>query len=129
MSDITQPEQKSKKSIGTWFRNLRTVSKFRLILFGIAVLVAPFAIYAGLDEPNQAKAGDCMAGQSTSDLRMVECTDAAAEWKVLGRLEGKSEADHNDTVCAAYPETEASFYEDGRRFRKGYILCLGAAAK
>jgi hypothetical protein len=129
MSHSTDSEPKSKRSIGTWFRGLRPISKFRVILFGIAVLVAPFAIYAGLDEPNQAKAGDCMAGQSTSDLRMVECADTAAEWKVLGRLEGKSEADHNDTVCAAYPETEASFYQDGRRFRKGFILCLGPAGQ
>ncbi|MFC6020027.1 hypothetical protein ACFP2T_28015 [Plantactinospora solaniradicis] len=127
MSHFTGPEQKSKRSIGTWFRGLRPISKFRVVLFGIAILVAPFAIYFGLDEPNQAEVGDCMAGQSASELRTVECTDAAAEWKVLGRLTGKTEADHNDAACAAYPETEASFYEDGRRFRKGFILCLGPA--
>ncbi|MDW5326487.1 hypothetical protein [Plantactinospora sp. KLBMP9567] len=87
--------------------------------------MAPFAIYLGLDEPNQAEAGDCMAGQTVSELRTVDCADSGAQWTVLARLEGKTEADHNDAACAAHPETEASFFEDGRRFRKGFILCLG----
>ncbi|GAA3731517.1 hypothetical protein GCM10022225_11730 [Plantactinospora mayteni] len=125
MSNVTGAEQRPKKSIVTWFRGLRPISKFRVVLFGIAVLVAPFAIYLGLDEPNQAEAGDCMAGQTVSELRTVDCADGAAQWKVLARLEGKTEADHNDAACAAHPETEASFFEDGRRFAKGFILCLG----
>jgi hypothetical protein len=117
---------RSKKSIGTWFSGLSGKSKFRVILFGVAILVLPFAIYLGLDEPSQAEAGDCMAGQSANDLRIVECTDAVAEWTVLARLEGKSEADlNNDQTCGAYPETEASFYQNGRRSSKGFILCLG----
>jgi hypothetical protein len=95
------------------------------VLFAIAILAIPFAVYFGLDEPNQAAVGDCMAGQSASDLRIVECGDSSAEWKVLGRLGGKTEADHNDEACSAYPETAASFYQDGRRFSKGFILCLG----
>lgn len=124
-----EPRQRPKKSLGTWFGGLSGVGKFRVILFAAALLVLPFAIYLGLDEPNQAEAGDCMAGQSTSDLRIVECNDSAAQWKVLGRLEGKTEADHNDQACSAYPGTAASFYQDGRRFRKGFILCLGPATK
>jgi hypothetical protein len=98
-----------------------------VILFGVAILVLPFAVYLGLDEPNQADVGDCMAGKSASDLRIVSCGDAGAEWKVLGRLEGKTEADQTNEVCGAYPGTAASFYQDGRRFRKGFILCLGPA--
>ncbi|MEN3613730.1 hypothetical protein AAH979_29795 [Plantactinospora sp. ZYX-F-223] len=129
MSNFTGPEQRSKRSIATWFRGLRPIGKFRVVLFGIAVLVAPFAIYLGLDEPNQAEAGDCMAGQTVSELRTVDCADSGARWTVLARLEGKTEADHNDAACAAHPETEASFFEDGRRFRKGFILCLGPVGK
>jgi hypothetical protein len=130
MSDVTNPEQqKSKKSIGSWFRGLRPRNKFRVVLLVIVILVAPFAIYFGLDEPSQAEVGDCMAGASATDLRTVECTDAAADWKVLGRLTGKTEADFTDAACAAFPATEVSFFEDGRRFSKGYILCLGPAGQ
>jgi hypothetical protein len=122
------PAQQPKKSIGSWFGGLSGANKFRTILFVVALLVAPVAIYMGLDEPNQAEVGDCMAGKDASDLRTVECTDAAAQWRVLGRLEGKTESDYNsETACAAFPDTAASFYQDGRRLRKGFILCLGPA--
>ncbi|GAB3799903.1 LppU/SCO3897 family protein [Micromonospora zhanjiangensis] len=122
------PAQQPKKTLGDRFRGLSTVGKFRVVVLIVALLVAPFAIYAGLDEPNQAKVGDCMAGKGADDLHTVKCTDTAAEWKVLGRLEGKTEADHDrGDACNAFPDTGASFYQDGRRFRKGFILCLGPA--
>jgi hypothetical protein len=116
-----------KKSLGSWFSGLSGKGKFRVILFAAAILVLPFAIYLGLDEPTQAEVGDCMAGQSATDLRIVACSDASAEWIVLARLEGKTAADLNDEACGANPETAASFYQDGARFRKGFILCLGPA--
>jgi hypothetical protein len=117
-----------KRSLGSWFSGLSTKNKFRVILVAVTVLVLPFAIYLGLDEPNQADVGDCMAGKGASDLRIVSCSDASAEWKVLGRLEGKTKADQ-DGACNAHAGTTASFYQDGRRFRKGFILCLGPAKK
>ena len=46
----------------------------------------------------------------------------------LGRLEGKTEADYNSEGGSAQPDT-AAFYQDGRRFRKGFILCLGPAGQ
>ncbi|WP_147456953.1 LppU/SCO3897 family protein [Micromonospora pisi] len=97
-----------------------------MVLLAVAILVAPFAIYLGLDEPSQANVGECMAGQSVNDLRTVECTDPAATWRVLDRLDDKTETDYDNGACGAHPDTAASFYQDGRRFRKGFILCLGA---
>jgi hypothetical protein len=118
---------RQKRSLGRWFKGLSAKNKFRVILFAVTLLVLPFAVYLGLDEPNQADVGDCMAGKSGSALRIVSCGEASAEWKVLGRLEGKTEADQNEGACRAYAGTTASFYQDGRRFRKGFILCLGPA--
>ena len=122
----TAPEQGPKRSVGNWFRGLRPIGKFRVVLVAVALLVAPFAIYLGLDEPSQASVGECMTGQSATDLRTVECTDPAATWRVLDRLNGKTESDYDEAACGAHPDTAASFYQDGRRFRKGFILCLGA---
>lgn len=122
------PAQRPKRSVRTWFRDLSGIGKMRVLLVVAAVIAAPFAIYLGMDEPNQAKAGDCMAGASESDLRVVECADPSAQWTVLARLEGKTEADQAN-ACQDHSGTEASFYQDGRRFRKGFILCLGPAQK
>ncbi|HEX6967285.1 MAG TPA: hypothetical protein VF174_00430 [Micromonosporaceae bacterium] len=121
MSDTTpQP----KKSLVDRFSELSPKGKLRIALGAVAVIALPFAFYAGLDEPNQAEVGDCMAGQNANDLRIVECADPTVEWKVVARLEGMTAADQTDDVCADHPDAEASFYMDGRRFRKGFILCL-----
>jgi len=125
----TTPSPRRKGSLGSWFAGLSLTGKIRTVAFVIALIVAPFAIYLGLDEPNQAEAGDCMAGQSASALRIVECTDPAAQWKVLARLEGKTESDHTDSACRDHPGTAESFLQDGRRWRKGFILCLGPVGK
>jgi len=120
------PPARPRRSLLTWFSNLSWKGKLRVGLIAVAVVGAPIAIYLGMDEPTRAKVGDCMSGRTESDLRIVECTDAAAEWTVVARLEGKTAADHDDEACAAYPNAAASFYVDGGRRSKGFVLCLAA---
>src|SRR5690606_22445512 len=115
---------KPKRSLLTWFGNLSWKGKLRVGLVAVAVVAMPIAVYLGRDEPARAKVGDCMAGQTASDLRIVECADVAAEWTVVARLEGMTAADQDDDVCAASPNAAASFYMDGSRRSKGFILCL-----
>src|SRR6266540_2117670 len=46
--------------------------------------------------PANAKVGDCMVGQSAKALKKIDCGDSKAEWTVVGRLEGKTEAETKD---------------------------------
>jgi hypothetical protein len=121
-----EPQQAPKKSLLTWFNGLSGRGKFRVFLVAAAVIVLPFAIYLGLDAPSQAKAGDCMTGQTETELRIVACNESP-DWKVLARLDNKTASDNLDEACGSYPDYQAAFYQDGARFSKGFILCLGPA--
>ena len=120
------PEKRSPIARVTgWFAGLSWRGKLRVVILAIVLVVTPIVLYNGMDEPGRAKAGDCMAGQNEDDLRMVDCSDAAAEWTVLSRLDDMTEADHTEAACSAFPATEASYFQSDRSGDDGFILCLG----
>lgn len=128
-SALTTPAEKPQGNAFTrWFKGQSTVGKIRIIVVALLVVVGgPIAYFAAQSAPSSAKVGDCMKGQSENDLKIVACTDPAAVWVVLGRVADKTEAqlnDPNDDSCAAYPTTEAGYWE-GEKGKKGFILCLG----
>lgn len=100
--------------------------------------VIAIAVIAGLGyaydrftgDPDVAGVGDCLVGAGADDLKVVECSDATAQHKVLGKVDGTSEASFNGSggaqVCAPYAETESAFWK-GEKSGKGYVLCLGPA--
>lgn len=80
--------------------------------------------------PETAKVGDCMAGQTSNDLKTVKCDDASAEHKVVGKVEDQTEAQFqaSDNPCTAYPTAE-TFYWEGKKGGSGYVLCLEPVKK
>lgn len=102
------------------------MGKIRII--GVALLVVvggPIAYFAAQSAPSAANIGDCMNGQTENSLKKVDCTDASAEWVVVGRLSDKTEAQFDDDSCAAYPTAEFGYWE-GTQGSTGFILCLEA---
>ena len=116
-------------------------------LLGIVGAIVAFAVVAGLkfgfanlfadkDETAEAKAGDCIAELPTSlgeeetkvsGAKVVECTDTAAVYNVVGRVEGQTEAQASSgEACNQYFKEG----EDGYVFYSikpgstGYLLCL-----
>ncbi|MEV7229381.1 MULTISPECIES: hypothetical protein [Polymorphospora] len=79
--------------------------------------------------PSTANVGDCMVGQSADDLKTIDCGDATAEWKVVGKISDKTEIEAKDveTVCAAHPTTQVNYWE-GKPGAKGDVLCLEPVA-
>jgi hypothetical protein len=75
-----------------------------------------------------AKVGECLAGQSADDLKVVECTDAKAEHKVVGKAEDKTESEATGSACEAYPTAESVFWW-GKEGGKGDVLCLEPVKK
>jgi hypothetical protein len=80
--------------------------------------------------PETAKVGDCMAGQTSDELKTVKCDDASAEHKVVGKVEDQTEAQFQqaDNPCTAYPTAE-TFYWEGKKGGNGYVLCLEPVKK
>lgn len=93
----------------------------------IAAVVIVIVLVLRQSDPDSAKVGDCMAGSSAENLKVVKCTDAKAQYKVVGKVENKSQTDfsiNSAGICKAYPTAESAFWK-GERGGKGYVLCLG----
>jgi hypothetical protein len=123
-------------------------------LFGVLGVIVALCVAAGIrvaigggldalgfgDNTAEAQAGDCIAdleappeGETVeaSGARVVDCSSADAKFRVVGRVENKTEAEFNADnagdlkICAdAGFEAEAEFWS-GREGGSGYILCLG----
>ena len=117
-------EKPQGNALARWFKRQSTMGKIRIIGFVLLVVVGgPIAYFASQSAPSAANVGDCMSGQSADALKKVECTDASAEWVVVGRLSDMTEAQFDDNSCAAYPTTEFAYWE-GKRGQTGFVLCL-----
>ncbi|MBF8187327.1 hypothetical protein ITP53_16620 [Nonomuraea sp. K274] len=95
---------------------------------GAVVLAGGAYVYNQLTgAPTTAEAGDCMAGATANELKVVECADSTATLTVAGRIESKTqqewEADEEGEMCSAFPDAEQSFWE-GEEGKTGYVLCL-----
>src|SRR6266702_4076460 len=89
-------------------------------------------------DPNNAKVGDCLAGETmdrstakeVTNIKIVRCDAADAKYKVVGIVAGKTEAQFNveDNICAAYPSAVSELWQ-GRTGQVGSVLCLAPAEK
>ncbi|MFF2073210.1 hypothetical protein ACFVXG_00460 [Kitasatospora sp. NPDC058162] len=77
-----------------------------------------------------AAPGDCVqqtggTKEGTQDFKVVDCTDSKASYRVLGKLDHRTEPSDASTSCDPWPATTAAFWEQTTRTGDGYILCLG----
>ncbi|GAA1518187.1 LppU/SCO3897 family protein [Kribbella lupini] len=70
---------------------------------------------------SEAKAGDCVQNAGTAadpDVKVVDCSSAEAEYKVLGRVSSSV-----SRTCDLYQDATVTYTE--KRGSTGYTLCLG----
>jgi hypothetical protein len=119
---------------------LRTI----LIVVGALLLLfcigGGFAIYkvvtsANDTDPEAAKVGACLSGDSLAsqapdqfkevNLNVVDCTDSKADYKVVGRVEKKTQAEANvQSICNPFSTAEFVYWQ-GQPGKQGTVLCLG----
>jgi hypothetical protein len=105
-------------------------SPVRRVVIGL-VVVAVIAVLAFIgrlvtDNPDVAGTGDCLSGGSAAELKVVDCADAGAEYKVVGKVDGKSQADFRTggaSFCRPFQGATRAFWK-GTVGGNGYILCL-----
>jgi hypothetical protein len=110
---------------------LAIVGAFLLLCcIGGVALAVQSDIFGG--SAGNADVGDCLSGKSIdqssdrfqeADLEVVECSDADAKYKVVGKVEGKTQAQATDAVCKPFTGAELIYWE-GRAGEKGTVLCL-----
>jgi hypothetical protein len=100
---------------------------------GVILAVVNWDSISGGD-PGSSKAGDCLGGKAIdqssdefqeADLKVVKCSDGDAKYKVVGRVEDKTqtEAQTDENVCSAFADA-TSLYWQGQKGKKGVVLCL-----
>jgi hypothetical protein len=97
------------------------------IVIAVVILAALVGIplYLARDDADTAKVGDCVAQTGSSSVHVVACNDATAEYKVVGRVEDKTETEAGISACGPFEEQGAEqSYWQGERGKQGFVLCL-----
>jgi len=101
----------------------------QLIALGVLlVLVAGFfgaAWFFTRDNGDRAKVGDCVKPSGTDSVKIVSCSSPDAAYKVVGRLDGKTQVEAELSACDGFPGADAVFWE-GKAGDKGLVLCLAS---
>jgi hypothetical protein len=97
-----------------------------LVLVALAVSGIALAVgHHGSDQSLSAKQGDCLSGESDTDLKRVSCGDTGVKWTVIGVVQNKTQDEAKQQACAPWPQSEASYWES-RNGKTGFVLCLAA---
>jgi hypothetical protein len=79
-----------------------------------------------------AKVGDCLSGKAIdrsserfqeTELEVVECSDGDARFKVVGKVDDKTQGQANEELCRQFTGAEVIYWE-GRDGESGTVLCL-----
>jgi hypothetical protein len=102
---------------------------FTAIIVAAAIVFGIVAFIKSRSEPAATKVGDCMVGQTAKTLKKIDCSDGTAEWKVVGRVADKTEAETTvEDTCTQWPDTEVVYWQ-GKKGQKGFALCLAPTKK
>ena len=75
--------------------------------------------------PEAASVGDCVRQTGTDSVWVVECGDPSATFKVVGRVENKTQVEASLSACDPYAGQGAvQVYWSGKLGERGYVLCL-----
>jgi hypothetical protein len=112
-----KPPGRSRAVLAGW--GLLALVVVALAVTGIAIAFG----HHGSDQSLRAKQGDCLSGESDTDLKRVSCGDAAVKWTVVGVVQDKTQNEAKQQACSPWPQSEASYWES-RNGKTGFVLCL-----
>lgn len=93
-----------------------------LLVVGIGVGVW----FARKGDPDAAAVGDCVSRSGGESVKVVECTDAKATYKIVGKVNNKSQVEfsiNSSKICKPFAESKSAYWK-GESGGKGYVLCL-----
>ncbi|HEX5741476.1 MAG TPA: hypothetical protein VFY17_07995 [Pilimelia sp.] len=105
-----------------------------MLVIGIAAIVLAGAVgwqiarHLAYEPEPRAAVGECLVGAQPREMKRVACSDPAARWTVLGKVDQITERQFqaDNGLCQAHPAAEYTFWEAAdRKNAKGYALCLG----
>jgi hypothetical protein len=109
----------------------RAGKRRQLILLAILLVLSAVCFvgiwFATRGNATNAKVGDCMHQTGTDEIKIVKCDDPEADFKVVGRVEGKEQIESTisiTSVCDQWKDQTTNTYWQGERGKKGTVLCL-----
>jgi hypothetical protein len=109
-------------------RPRRSKRRQLIVLTIFLVLVVAFFGFVWLQtrhSPATAKAGDCVRQTGANSVRVVACDDPSATFKVVGRVDNKTQVEADLSACDPYTAQGAEqYYWSGEPGKTGYVLCL-----
>jgi hypothetical protein len=96
-----------------------------IVGIGVVLLIGLVARQVTGD-PDTAAVGECLSGATADDLKVVECADSTAEYKVVGKVDDKTQTEANlngGQICRPFTGAERIFWK-GEQGGSGYVLCL-----
>jgi len=93
------------------------------VLVVLVAVVALVSAYFRKTEAVSAKVGDCIQQTDTNSIKIVDCADANATLKVVGRVENKTRIEADINACDAFADADSVYWE-GKDGEPGLVLCL-----
>ena|SRR5690349_4539049 len=109
--------------------------KRRQRIVGIVTIIVVLGILGGVlwatrHNASTAKVGDCMKQTGENSLKVVKCDDPKASFKVVGKVENKTQTDAQFSACDPFEaQKPESVYWEGESGKTGYVLCLAKTGK
>ena len=96
----------------------------------IVVVLAIIGVVLYFTRSNAASTavGDCVAQTGSNSISKVACDDPKATFKVVGRVEDKTQIESSISACKDFQGAESSYWE-GEFGKKGLVLCLAKITK
>ena len=109
--------------------------KRRQRIVGIVTIVVVLGLLGAVflatrHNASTAKVGDCMKQTGENSLEVVKCDDPNAGFKVVGKVENKTQTEAQFSACDPFAaQKPESVYWEGESGKTGYVLCLAKTGK
>ena len=101
-------------------RRATVIAYLFLAAFCVGIAAMGFWLWSG--DASRAAAGSCVKADGDS-ITVLGCDESDAEFKVLGRVEDKTQIEAGITACGDYDATEQTYWESSGG-DTGFVLCL-----
>ncbi|BCJ64411.1 LppU/SCO3897 family protein [Polymorphospora rubra] len=126
---MTPPPPPAPPSRGKAFLGGIAKQVIGVVVVLVVIAVGGFIWNNLTGDPSTASVGDCLVGEDEDTLKVIDCGDATAQWKVVGKVEDKSESEFraSEGICAVHPTSEIAYWW-GKPGGNGDVLCMEPAA-
>jgi hypothetical protein len=118
---FAQPNQ-PRKQVSKRSQVIR-ISILLVVLAGVLVVV----YFGTRNQVTNAEVGQCVERTGDDSLSLVECADAAAQYKVVGRKEDLQQYG-NINVCDEFDGATDRYWQ-GEQGEEGFFLCLAPVTR